>query len=149
MLPTFVVMVAILGLPLLFSLHLSFTGWSPNQALLGSAFVGFDNYADLFADPVFVGSLGITFGSTAAAVSAQLAAGLGIALLLNVDLPYMRACRTALVIPMMITPIVSALCWKRLLDPSHGVVNYWLGQPDTAILAVWRSMSGTARPMCR
>ena len=62
MLPTFVVMVAILGLPLLFSLHLSFTGWSPNQALLGSAFVGFDNYADLFADPVFVGSLGITFG---------------------------------------------------------------------------------------
>ena len=87
MLPTFVVMVAILGLPLLFSLHLSFTGWSPNQALLGSAFVGFDNYADLFADPVFVGSLGITFGYTAAAVSAQLAAGLGIALLLNVDLP--------------------------------------------------------------
>ena len=79
----------------------------------------------------------------------QLAAGLGIALLLNVDLPYMRAFRTALVIPMMITPIVSALCWKRLLDPSHGVVNYWLGQPDTAILAVWRSMSGTARPMCR
>jgi multiple sugar transport system permease protein len=143
-LPTFVVMVAIFGLPLLFSLYLSFTGWSPNQALLGGAYVGLANYEDLFADPVFVGSLGITFGYTAAAVSAQLAAGLGIALLLNIDLPYMRAFRTALVIPMMITPIVGALCWKLLLDPSHGVINHWigekiiwLGRPDTAMLAVW------------
>ena len=143
-LPTFVVMVAIFGLPLAFSLYLSFTGWSPNQALLGGAYVGLANYEDLFADPVFVGSLGITFGYTAAAVSAQLAAGLGIALLLNIDLPYMRTFRTALVIPMMITPIVGALCWKLLLDPSHGVVNHWigaqiiwLGRPDTAMLAVW------------
>lgn len=142
--PTFLVMVAIFGLPLLFSLYLSFTGWSPNQALLGGAYVGLANYEDLFADPVFVGSLGITFGYTAAAVSAQLAAGLGIALLLNIDLPYMRAFRTALVIPMMITPIVGALCWKLLLDPSHGVFNHWigekivwLGRPDTALLAVW------------
>jgi len=142
--PTFLVMLAIFGLPLLFSLYLSFTGWSPQQALLGGAYVGLENYRDLLADPVFVGSLGITFGYTAAAVSAQLACGLGIALLLNIDLPYMRAFRTALVIPMMITPIVGALCWKLLLEPSHGLVNYWLGthivwlgRTDTALLAVW------------
>ncbi len=142
--PTFLVMTAIFGLPLLFSLYLSFTGWSPDQALFGGAFVGLDNYEDLLADPVFIGSLGVTFGYTAAAVSAQLAMGLGIALLLNIDLPYMRAFRTALVIPMMITPIVGALCWKLLLDPTFGVVNYWLGeriiwlgQPNTALFAVW------------
>lgn len=142
--PTFVVMVAIFGLPLLFSLYLSFTGWSPNQALLGGGFVGWANYQDLLDDPVFIGSLGITFAYTAAAVSAQLALGLAIALLLNVDLPYMRAFRTALVIPMMITPIVGALCWKLLLDPSHGVINHWLGEkiiwlgkPATAMFAVW------------
>ena len=142
--PTFLVMLAIFGLPLLFSLYLSFTGWSPDQALFGGAFVGLDNYEDLLADPVFIGSLGVTFGYTTAAVSAQLAMGLGIALLLNIDLPYMRAFRTALVIPMMITPIVGALCWKLLLDPTHGVINYWLGeriiwlgQPNTALFAVW------------
>ena len=51
--------------------------------------------------------------------------------------------RTALVVPMMITPIVAALCWKLLLDPDHGVVNYWigshivwLGRPDTALISV-------------
>jgi len=56
-------------------------------------------------------------------VAAQMLFGLGIALLLNVDLPGMRVFRTALIVPMMITPIVGALCWKLLLDPSHGVLN--------------------------
>src|SRR3712207_2537337 len=72
-LPTFVVMLGIFGLPLLFSLYLSFTGWSLDQSLLGGRFVGLANYEDLFADPVFLGSLGVTFGFTAAAVAAQLA----------------------------------------------------------------------------
>ncbi len=143
-LPTFAVMLCIFGIPLLFSLYLSFTGWSMNQALLGGRFVGLANYEDLLADPVFIGSLGITFGYTAAAVASQMALGLAIALLLNVDLPRMRIFRTALVVPMMTTPIVGALCWKLLLDPSHGLFNYWLGRnivwlglPATALAAVW------------
>jgi multiple sugar transport system permease protein len=44
----------------------------------------------------------------------------------------------------MVTPIVGALCWKLLLDPSHGVFNQWigekivwLGRTDTAIYAIW------------
>ena len=72
-----------------------------------------------------------------------MACGLGIALLLNIDLPWIGLFRTALVVPMMITPIVAALCWKLLLDPDHGVVNYWigshvlrLGRPDTALISV-------------
>ena len=144
LLPTFAVMLVIFGLPLVFSLYLSFTGWSLQQDLLGGEFVGLANYEDLLADPVFLGSLGITFALTAAAVAAQLGLGLAIALLLNVDLPYMRAFRTALVVPMMITPIVGALCWKLLLDPGHGVVNHWIGErivwlgmPETALAAVW------------
>jgi multiple sugar transport system permease protein len=76
-------------------------------------------------------------------VGIGLACGLGIALLLNIDLPWIGLFRTALVVPMMITPIVAALSWKLLLDPDHGVVNYWigshivwLGRPDTALLSV-------------
>jgi multiple sugar transport system permease protein len=142
--PTVAVMVVIFGIPLLFSLYLSFTGWAMDQALLGGHFVGLANYEDLFSDPTFVGSIGITFGYTAAAVTAQMMLGLAIALLLNIDLPYMRVLRTALVMPMMVTPIVGALCWKLLLEPSLGLVNYvigqkiiWLGTPATALLSVW------------
>ena len=143
-LPTFVVMLGIFGIPLLFSLYLSFTGWSMNQGLFSGKLVGLDNYHDLLTDPVFLGSIFVTLAFTAAAVAAQMGIGLGIALLLNIDLPYMRILRTALVVPMMITPIVGALCWKLLLDPTHGLFNYWIGQkivwlgsPNTALLAVW------------
>ena len=143
-LPALLVMVCVFGLPLTFSLYLSFTGWAPDQALFTGRFVGLANYQDLLTDPAFIGALGKTFGYTAAAVAAQMGLGLAIALLLNVDLPGMRFFRTALIVPMMITPIVGALCWKLLLDPSHGVFNLWIGQQivwlgrsDTALAAIW------------
>ncbi len=142
-LPTSAMMLLIFGIPLVFSLYLSFEGWSPEQALFAGDFSGTANYEDLLTDPQFLKSLSVTFIYTAITVGTELACGLGIALLLNVDLPWIGFFRTALVVPMMITPIVAALCWKLLLDPDHGVVNYWigshivwLGRPDTALISV-------------
>jgi multiple sugar transport system permease protein len=143
-LPTFLVMVCVFGLPLVFSFYLSFTGWGLDQPLFAGRFVGLANYDDVLTNSVFKKAIYITLGYTAATVAAQMLLGLGIALLLNVDLPGMRVFRTALIVPMMVTPIVGALCWKLLLDPSHGVFNQWigekivwLGRTDTAIYAIW------------
>ena len=143
-LPTFLVMVCVFGLPLVFSFYLSFTGWGLEQPLFAGRFVGLANYDDVLTNSVFKKAIYITLGYTAATVAAQMLLGLGIALLLNVDLPGMRVFRTALIVPMMVTPIVGALCWKLLLDPSHGVFNQWigekivwLGRTDTAIYAIW------------
>ncbi len=143
LLPTSAMMLLIFGVPLLFSLYLSFEGWSPEQALFAGNFAGTANYEDLLTDPQFLQSLWVTCIYTAITVSTELAFGLAIALLLNIDLPWIGFFRTALVVPMMITPIVAALCWKLLLDPDHGVVNYWigshivwLGRPDTALISV-------------
>jgi multiple sugar transport system permease protein len=142
-LPTTAMMLLIFGVPLAFSFYLSFQGWSPDQALFAGTFAGTANYEDLLTDPQFLKSLSVTFIYTAITVASELGCGLGIALLLNIDLPWIGLFRTALVVPMMITPIVAALCWKLLLDPDHGVVNYWigshivwLGRPDTALLSV-------------
>jgi multiple sugar transport system permease protein len=142
-LPTSAMMLLIFGIPLAFSFYLSFEGWSPEQALFGGNFAGSANYEDLLTDPQFLASLSVTCIYTAITVSTELGLGMGIALLLNVDLPLIGLFRTILVVPMMITPIVAALCWKLLLDPDHGVVNYWigthivwLGRPDTALISV-------------
>jgi multiple sugar transport system permease protein len=113
-LPTTVLMLLVFGLPLLFSLYLSFQGWSPDQALFGGRFSGFDNYQDLLTDPAFVGSLGITFGYTAVTVATELAAGLGLALLLNIDLPWING----------------------IVDYIIGSHIIWLGRPDTALVSV-------------
>ena len=142
-LPTTLLMACIFGIPLLFSGLLSFQGWAPELGLFDGKFVGMANYQDLLEDPDFIGSIRLTLIYTAITVSAELAVGMGIALLLNIDLPYIAIFRTFLVVPMMITPVVAAFCWKLLLDPDHGVINYWigehivwLGRPDTALFAV-------------
>jgi multiple sugar transport system permease protein len=142
-LPTMALMLLVFGIPLLFSAWLSTEAWSPDQSLFGGTFAGIDNYQDLVTDPDFTGTLVLTLEYTAAVVAAELAVGLGIALLLNIDLPWIGLFRTLLIVPMMITPVVAAFCWKLLLDPDHGVVNYfigqhivWLGRPDTALLSV-------------
>ena len=142
-LPTALLMLGVYGIPLLFSAMLSVQGWAPEQGLFDGTFVGTDNYEDLLTDPDFLNSISVTLLYTAATVSAELLCGLGLALLLNIDLPYIAVFRTLLIVPMMITPVVAAFCWKLLLDPDHGVINHWLGahivwlgQPKTALFAV-------------
>jgi multiple sugar transport system permease protein len=142
-LPTSLLMLLVFGLPLLFSAWLSLEAWSPDQTLFGGQYAGTDNYQDLLTDPQFTGSLILTLEYTAVVVTAELLSGLGIALLLNIDLPWIGLFRTMLIVPMMITPVVAAFCWKLLLDPDHGVINFfiqqhivWLGRPDTALLSV-------------
>jgi multiple sugar transport system permease protein len=141
--PTVLAMAIIFGLPLVFSLFLSFRGWSIDQSLFAGRLVGFANYHDLLTDPEFVASLVRTLAYTLAVVAVELVLGLAIALLLNLDLPGIGLFRTALIIPMMMTPIVAALCWKLLLDPQNGIINYligapvlWLGDPVLAMLSV-------------
>lgn len=142
-LPTVLLSLFVFGIPLLFSLILSFQGWSIDKPLLGGDFVGLRNYEDLFADPLFRSSLVLTIAYTAVTVTAELLVGLGVALLLNSRVPFIRFFRTALIVPMMITPIVASLTWKLLLDPNYGLVNailgtntVWLGDPTLALIAV-------------
>ena len=142
-LPTIVLSAAVFGVPLLLSLIMSFVAWSIDQPVSEAQFVGLRNYRDLFADRVFVASLWLTLGYTSATVSLEILIGLAIALLLNLDLPFIRIFRTALIVPMMVTPIVAALCWKLLLDPTYGLVDYligspviWLGDPTLALITV-------------
>ena len=111
--------------------------------MFGGHLAGLANYQNLVTDPVFVSSLLLTLNYTAVTVAAELGLGLGVALLLNVDLPWIGFFRTTLIVPMMMTPIVAALCWKLLLDPDHGVIDFflgqhiiWLGRPGLALSAV-------------
>jgi multiple sugar transport system permease protein len=141
--PTVIVSLLVFGLPLAFSLWISLQGWTIQQSLFGGRFVGLQNYSDVFDDPAFVASIWRTFVYTGTTVVAELVLGLGIAMLLNVELPYIGVFRTVLIVPMMMTPIVAALCWKMLLDPQYGVIDYliglpivWLGHPVLAFIAV-------------
>ncbi|MBV9813437.1 MAG: sugar ABC transporter permease [Acetobacteraceae bacterium] len=140
---TALVMLVVFGVPLVFSLWLSFRGWTSDEGPFASRFIGLENYVDLLTDDRFVSSMLLSLCYTAGTVAAELLSGLAIALLLNTDVPGIALFRTILTVPMMMTPIVAALCWKLLFDPAHGVINallgtniVWLGAPAPAIAAV-------------
>src|ERR1700733_5713968 len=101
-LPTTVLMLLVFGIPLLFSAWLSLEAWSPDQTLFGGTYAGTANYEDLLTDPEFTGSLILTLEYTAAVVAAELGVGLGIALLLNLDLAWIGVFRPLLMVRMMI-----------------------------------------------
>jgi multiple sugar transport system permease protein len=116
-----------------------------------SRFAGLDNYRFLLTDERFWNALGNTAYFTALSVSAELALGLGIALLLNRSFR-LKGIVTALVLVPWATPtVVSALMWEWLYNTDFGLLNHllgvrinWLGSPGWAIHAavimdVWKT----------
>ena len=85
-----------------------------------AGYVGFANYAALFADPgtyaVIGRSLVYTFGSLALAVPLALLAALAVRQLGR----HGRILLTMLLVPWAMSPIVVALLWKWILLPSPG-----------------------------
>jgi len=149
--PTTLIMLLIFGVPLAFSFYLSLQGWTPNRSLFGGGFVGLENFEMLLAEPAFMSSLFLTIGYTLVTVVSEMLIGLGIASLLNKDVPFMKGARAILIMPMMMTPIVAALCWRLLLDPEYGFVNFligqkivWIGDPfwapiSVAVVNIWQN----------
>lgn len=149
--PTTLIMLVIFGVPLAFSFFLSLQGWTPERSLFGGGFVGLENYEMLLTDGAFLSSLFLTIGYTAVTVACEMVIGLGIANLLNKDVPFMKGARSILIMPMMMTPIVAALCWRLLLDPEYGFVNFvlgqkivWIGDPfwapiSVAVANIWQN----------
>jgi multiple sugar transport system permease protein len=109
--------------PIVASLGLSFTDY---DIMLAPAFVGMDNYAEIFADPLFYTSLYNTVYIVFLAVPLGMMAAFGLAMLLNQKVGMMAAYRTAYFIPSIVPAVASAALWLYLLQPQWGLVNGFL-----------------------
>ena len=139
--------------PMIASLYLSFTEY---RLLTPPQWIGMDNYVKMFTDDYkFLDSVKVTLTFMIIAVPTQLAAALGIALLLNQGLKGIGIYRTAYYIPSLMGGSVAvALLWKQIfgleglvnqvLDRFFGIQGYgWVSHPDYAvytliILATWQ-----------
>lgn len=107
--------------PMGFALWMSFTnydGISPR-----TSFVGFDNYAQAFADEEMRASLVITLALMVVVVPLTIAAGLALALLVNQDLRAKGIYRALLYLPAVIPVTAGALTFRMLFDTDTGPVN--------------------------
>lgn len=107
--------------PFVASIYLSFTRYN---IVSPPAWVGMANYRMLFtADPLFWKALKVTFWYAAAAVPLGIVAGVGLALLLNLELRGMSLFRTIFYLPSIVPSVATSVIFLWILNPETGLVN--------------------------
>lgn len=136
--------------PILASLYLSFTDYNLLQP---AHWIGLDNYQRMANDPRLLNSLRVTFTYVFVSVPLQLAAALGLALVLNRGLRGLALYRSAYYLPSLLGGSVAiAILWRQVFG-TDGLVNQvlavfgiqgegWVSNPDYAlgtiiILNIW------------
>ncbi|MDH6266118.1 multiple sugar transport system permease protein [Rhizobium sp. SG_E_25_P2] len=112
--------------PLLYNIWLSFHEFLPRKRTL--AFVGFDNWIQLWNDTRFWSALGVTFVYFFIALIFELVLGMAIALLLDAELPGFGALRAVLSMTLVIPPAIAGMMFLLMEDPQFGVITYFLNQ---------------------
>jgi multiple sugar transport system permease protein len=83
--------------------------------------VGFSQYRQAFNDPEFTGAVWTTVKFVGAAVAIETTLGLGLALLCVRELPFIRAMRVVLIVPMVITPVVVGIVFRLIYASDIGL----------------------------
>ena len=136
LLPAFVVLAAVVVVPLLLSLYSSFTPFRLTQPASLYTFIGFRNYARLMTDIEFWTAFGRTVLLLTVALNAEMLLGLGLAMLVEKATAGQRVLRTIMMFPMMFSPILVGFQFKFMFNDNIGLVNnalQSLGLTDQAI----------------
>jgi multiple sugar transport system permease protein len=147
LLPTVIVLFVLTIYPTIYSFTLSLNAWNMSNRNAVWEFVGLGNYAQILQDARFWNAAQVTGTYMFGTIATQLVLGLGIAMLLQRQVVAQGLVRTALLLPMMTTPVVVGLIWRFMFNPTQGIVNYllgligvsgpnWLGGLQTGLLSV-------------
>ncbi len=123
--PAIFVLLLIGIFPLVYLLLVSFQGLTMTET--STDFIGFANYAQLFEDTRLWEALLHTVIFTAIALPIELLLGLAMAQLFLDRIPGRQVFIALLVLPVVVSPIVSGTTWALLLDHRFGPVNQVIG----------------------
>jgi multiple sugar transport system permease protein len=121
-LPAVVVILAITIFPLIYSFRMTFFNYFLSSGK-PPAFIGFNNWRDVFRDREFQGSLLITLKVVIPALLLEFLSGMVLAVLLNRKLVARGLIISLLAIPIMIAPAAAGLAFRLLYDPTYGPIN--------------------------
>jgi len=151
--PALFFLAAILLIPLALTIGLSLTDW---DGLGPMEWVGIANYEAFLDDPLVTAALRNAVALTIFYSAIPICLGLVTAIVLSRVGPRLRTLwRTLLFLPAVIAPVVVAVGWRLIYDPSKGLLNQfleavgladftraWLGDftlalPATGVVATW------------
>lgn len=153
--PAWSILLLVLAVPMAVAVYLSLRDAQIGN-LLPSTFVGLDNYRTELGSGTFWVAFRTTLTIMILGLAIQVPVGLGLALLLHRRLRGTWFFRSALLIPMLLTPVAVGLTWRFMFDTDLGVINWlletvelerinWLGARWPAVWAVtlvdtWQSI---------
>ncbi len=117
--PTLILLLLVMVFPLGYAGFLSLHEVLPQT----TRFVGLANYVRAFNDPAFWNSLAVSAKFTVISVSIHMVLGLGLALLLSQPFRGAKVFRFLLLIPWMVSQVVTGVIWRWILNAQYGVVN--------------------------
>ena len=120
-------------------LTLVFFFWPAGEAILTSMqrqdafglrteFVGAENFADLFSDPLYLAAIGRTAFFCAAVALLAMVVALALAVFADREVRGRGLYRTMLIWPYAIAPAVAAVLWILVLHPQIGLLGRWLNR---------------------
>lgn len=149
------------------AITLLFFYWPALQALLQSVFlqdafgttrefVGAENFATLFGDPLYLAAFRTTAVFSIAVTVLGLSISLALAYFADRAIRGALLFRTLLIWPYAVAPVLAGVLWMFLFNPTLGIVSHWLrgvgvewnhvldgGQAMTLVViaAVWKQIS--------
>jgi multiple sugar transport system permease protein len=123
LLPSVLILAFLALYPFFMAVFMSLHEWS--LAGQGQEWVGAANFVGLLGEDRFLGALRNTAIFTGVSVTLELVLGVGLALYLrSLTRTWRPVFRTIFIVPMVMTPIATALLWRFMLNSDFGVINW-------------------------
>jgi multiple sugar transport system permease protein len=148
--PAAAVFLGLITYPLIDGINAAFTDRGIARP---GAYVGFQNFAKLFADPDYLRAIRNSLFLTTAAVGTKFVLGLTAALILHQRFPLRGFFRALVFLPWAVPGLIAGLSWKWLYDETSGVLGYialatgladrpvnFLSDPDVAMFSIGVAM---------
>ena len=94
----------------------------------GSVFVGLDNFAELFGDPLYIQTILRTVVFCAVVSVLAMSVALLLAVFADREIRGRSIYRTLLIWPYAVAPAMAAVLWLFLLHPQFGLLGHWLNR---------------------
>ncbi|MGV1956842.1 carbohydrate ABC transporter permease [Agrobacterium sp. 22-214-1] len=144
--PSLLILIFMVAYPIFSLVYYSFFNFSALRPAVAMKPVGFGNYAFLLSDPDLWQRFVFTGKFVALCVTLQMLIGIFVGYRLQKNFRGRDVIFTALMMPMMLSPVVVGFLWRYMFNSEWGIINYlmttvglakidWLGQTNAALFA--------------
>ena len=153
--PTWILLSLTILIPLIYGIYLSFLNVNLSS-FAPTKFIGLDNYRLALSAPETYSTLVTTIQLMVIGLLVQIPLGIFLAIVLHQNLRGSKFFRSALIVPMLLTPVAVGLIFRFMFDTDIGIINWalsqfgsdgynWLGARTSALIAIvivdsWQSV---------